>query len=65
MVKKAKNANIGEVYVAAEDQEIIDDVKKNGGNAVLTHNTHKTGTDRIYEVIKKLCYCLPLCCCDF
>ena len=28
VVKKAKNANIGEVYVAAEDQEIIDDVKK-------------------------------------
>ena len=52
--KKAENANIGEVIVATEDEEIIDDVKKNGGQAVLTHNKHKTGTDRIYEAIKKL-----------
>ncbi len=52
--KKAENANIGEVIVATEDEEIIDDVKKNGGQAILTHNKHKTGTDRIYEAIKKL-----------
>ena len=52
--KKAEKANIGEVYVAAEDQEIIDDVKKNGGQAILTSNKHKTGTDRIYEALKKI-----------
>ncbi len=52
--KKAQEANIGEVFVAAEDQEIIDDVKKNGGEAILTHNNHKTGTDRIYEAFEKL-----------
>ena len=52
--KKAKDANIGEVYVAAEDKEIIDDVNKNGGQAVLTSNNHKTGTDRIYEALKKI-----------
>jgi len=52
--KKALDANIGEVFVAAEDQEIIDDVKKNGGQAILTSNKHKTGTDRIYEALKKL-----------
>ena len=46
--KKAEEANIGEVMVAAEDQEIIDDVKKNGGHAILTKNHHKSGTDRIY-----------------
>ena len=51
--KKAEKANIGEVIVAAEDQEIIDDVKKNGGQAILTNNHHKTGTDRIYEAIQK------------
>ena len=49
--KRAENANIGEVIVAAEDQEIIDDVKKNGGNAILTSKSHKTGTDRIYEAL--------------
>ena len=52
--KKAQDANIGEVYVAAEDQEIIDDVSKNGGQAILTSNIHKTGTDRVYEALKKI-----------
>jgi len=47
--KRAENANIGEVVVATEDQEIINDVKNNGGNAILTSKNHKTGTDRIYE----------------
>ena len=47
--KRAETANIGEVIVAAEDQEIINDVKSNGGNAILTSKNHKTGTDRIYE----------------
>ena len=52
--KKAEKANIGEVYVATEDTEIIEDVKRNGGQAILTGNNHKTGTDRIYEALKKL-----------
>ena len=52
--KKAQDAKIGEVYVATEDQEIIDDIQKNGGQAILTNNIHKTGTDRIYEALKKI-----------
>ena len=52
--KKAEQADIGEVYVAAEDQEIVDNVKNNGGQAILTSNKHKTGTDRILEALKKL-----------
>ena len=52
--KRAEEANIGEVVVAAEDQEIVDDVVKNGGRAILTSRNHKTGTDRIYEAFKKL-----------
>ena len=51
--KKAESANIGEVVVATEDQEIVDDVKKNGGQAIMTKNSHKTGTDRIYEAFLK------------
>ena len=54
VVKRAKEANIGEVYVAAGDKEIVDDVKKNGGQAILTHINHKTGTDRIYEAVNKI-----------
>ena len=52
--KKAEEADIGEVVVATEDQEIAEDVKKNGGQAILTNNNHKTGTDRIFEALKKL-----------
>ena len=51
--KKAEEANIGEVIVATEDQEIVEDVKRNGFNAILTSNKHKTGTDRIHEAFKK------------
>ena len=51
--KKAEEANIGDVIVATEDQEIIDDVKGNGFDAILTSNKHKTGTDRIHEALKK------------
>ena len=50
----AQKANIGDVVVAAEDQEIVDDVIKNGGRAILTSKNHKTGTDRIYEAFQKL-----------
>ncbi len=52
--KKAEEANIGEVFVAAEDNEIIEDVRKNGGQAILTSNKHMSGTDRIYEALKIL-----------
>ncbi|MSP10505.1 MAG: 3-deoxy-manno-octulosonate cytidylyltransferase [Pelagibacteraceae bacterium] len=52
--KKAKEANIGDVVVATEDQEILDDVEDNGGQAILTSKNHHTGTDRIYEAFKKL-----------
>ena len=52
--KRAEEANIGEVVVATEDQEILEDVLKNGGKAVLTQSVHKTGTDRVFEAYKKL-----------
>jgi len=52
--KRAEEADIGDVVVATEDQEILEDVLKNGGKAVLTKSDHKTGTDRIFEAYKKL-----------
>ena len=52
--KRAQEANIGEVVVATDDQEIVKDVLKNGGRAILTNKNHKTGTDRIYEAYEKL-----------
>ena len=52
--KKAEEANIGEVVVATDNQEILKDVIQNGGKAILTNKNHKTGTDRIYEAYEKL-----------
>ena len=52
--KRAEEACIGEVVVATDNQEILEDVLKNGGKAILTNKNHKTGTDRIYEAYKKL-----------
>ena len=52
--KRAQEADIGDVVVAAEDLEIVEDVIKNGGRAILTSKYHKTGTDRIYEALEKL-----------
>jgi 3-deoxy-manno-octulosonate cytidylyltransferase (CMP-KDO synthetase) len=52
--KRAKEANIGEAVVATDDQEILNDVIKNGGKAILTSKNHKTGTDRIFEAYEKL-----------
>jgi 3-deoxy-manno-octulosonate cytidylyltransferase (CMP-KDO synthetase) len=52
--KRAEEANIGEVVVATDNEEILKEVIKNGGNAILTNKNHKTGTDRIFEAYKKL-----------
>ena len=52
--KRAQDADIGDVVVATENTEIVEDVTMNGGSAILTSKEHKTGTDRIYEAFKKM-----------
>ena len=54
VLKRAVEADIGQVVVATDDQKILNDVLKNGGKAILTNKNHKTGTDRIFEAYKKL-----------
>ena len=54
VVNIAKRTKIGRVVVCTEDRAILDDVTKNGGEAILTGNHHKSGTDRIWEGYKKL-----------
>ena len=53
VLNKAKESNVGEVFVATPDQEIFDVVNDNGGNVILTKNDHASGSDRVYEVYKK------------
>ena len=52
--RRAQEANIGEVFVATEDQEIADDVIKNGGNAVLTNKNHKTYFALLKKTLKTM-----------
>ena len=52
--EKGRSANIGEVYVATGDKEILDEVVKNNGKGILTKQNHLTGTDRIFEAFELL-----------
>ena len=42
------------MVVCTEDKSILDDVKSNGAEAILTGDHHQSGTDRIFEAYKKL-----------
>ena len=46
---RAKESKVGEVLVATPDNEILNIIKKNGGQAILTKQEHLSGSDRIYE----------------
>ena len=54
VVNKAKKSKIGKVVVCTDNEDIFNDVERNGGQAVLTKKEHETGTDRIFEGFKKL-----------
>lgn len=49
-----KSKLINQVIVATDSKEIFNCVKNFKGNAVLTSKNHKTGTDRICEVARKI-----------
>ena len=53
VLNRAKESKVGEVFVAAPDNEILNIVKENGGHAILTKNDHLSGSDRIYEAYLK------------
>ncbi|MFA6335664.1 MAG: 3-deoxy-manno-octulosonate cytidylyltransferase [Bacteroidales bacterium] len=40
------------VYVATDDQRIIEEVTRFGGDVVMTSTSHKSGTDRCFEAMK-------------
>lgn len=46
-----KSKYISETIVATDDKRILDEVINFGGNAVMTSKKHKSGTDRIAEVV--------------
>ncbi len=49
--RRAREADVGEVVVAADSVEIVDVVTSAGGRAVLTNSDHPSGSDRIFEAL--------------
>ena len=47
----AKAVNKESVFVATDDERILNSVKKFGGQSLMTSSEHKTGTDRIVEAL--------------
>ena len=55
VLNRAKESKVGEVFVATPDREILEIVKKNGGNAIMTKTEHLSGSDRVYEAYAQRC----------
>lgn len=52
--ERATEANIGNVIVGTDSKKIKDECAKRGLNVVMTSPEHKSGTDRIFEVLEKV-----------
>lgn len=52
--RRATEAAIGPVVVAAADAAIVDAVARAGGRAVSTRSDHPSGSDRIFEALQTL-----------
>jgi 3-deoxy-manno-octulosonate cytidylyltransferase (CMP-KDO synthetase) len=50
----SKSKLINELYIATDDKRIFDAVGRFWGKAVMTSPKHKSGSDRIGEVVKKI-----------
>ena len=48
-INRAKESQVGEVFVATPDDKIFNIVKENGGQPIMTKNDHLSGSDRVYE----------------
>ncbi|MBW9112589.1 3-deoxy-manno-octulosonate cytidylyltransferase [Rhizobium cauense] len=51
---RAREAEIGRVVVAVDDQQVFDVVAEAGFEVVMTSQHHQSGSDRIYEALMKV-----------
>ncbi len=52
--RRAVEADIGPVVVAAADVAIVAAIEEAGGRAVLTDPSHPTGSDRVFEALSRI-----------
>jgi 3-deoxy-manno-octulosonate cytidylyltransferase (CMP-KDO synthetase) len=52
--EQALKSDLDKVVVATDDERIAAEVKRFGGDFVLTNSNHQSGTDRCAEVVQKL-----------
>ena len=50
--RRAMEADVGPVLVAAAEAEIVDAIDAAGGHAMLTRSGHATGSDRVFEALE-------------
>ena len=50
--RRAREADLGPVYVACGDTAIAEAIEAAGGNAVMTDPDHPSGSDRIFEALQ-------------
>ncbi|OWK26183.1 hypothetical protein AJ87_01805 [Rhizobium yanglingense] len=51
---RAKEAEIGRVVIAVDDEEVFEAVSKAGFEVVMTRKDHQSGSDRIFEALHKV-----------
>ena len=52
--EQALKSDLDKVVVATDDERIVTEVKRFGGDFILTNPNHQSGTDRCAEVVQKL-----------
>ena len=52
--RRAIEADTGPVFVATDSAEIADAVAASGGEAIMTEGEHASGSDRIYEALRRI-----------
>jgi 3-deoxy-manno-octulosonate cytidylyltransferase (CMP-KDO synthetase) len=52
--RRAMAAETGRVVVATDAQEVVEAVRRAGGEAVMTRDDHASGSDRVFEAVNRV-----------
>lgn len=52
VARRAREADVGRIVVAVDDQRVFDVVKNEGFDVVMTRQDHQSGSDRIHEALQ-------------